>query len=76
MLYKITIVEVTEQERETKDYQKLHDKQEFDNDKEPQYGYVRHKEVYTKATEIYIQQTNKNINLKGIIDAFNMFRVE
>lgn len=69
--YKITIEKLDKVDTVSKEWNKLHNKEDFDNDKEPQYGYVETDTTETTSTTIYEQITDKELDIKKVIDAFN-----
>ena len=69
-VYHITIKEVDTYETETKEWRKVHDKEVFDNEVEPQYAYVESNENMEIEKKIY-EQTVDEINIVKIIDAIN-----
>ena len=70
-MYKITIEKITSEIKRTSNWQKIHDKVDFDSKKEPQYDYAFVDKETTEAKEIYTQYTDKEIDIKKVIDAFN-----
>ena len=70
-LYKIVITQHDYEEKKDTDWLQLHDKEEFDTKRDPQYGYVSTMKMKEIETKIYEQTSNKEIALKRIIDAFN-----
>lgn len=71
MRYKIEIHAIQEGVRKETDWNRLHDKKEFDSKEDPQYGYVSADLPYGEETKIYEQTSMDNIDLKAVIDAFN-----
>lgn len=65
------IQKTTEEIKETAEYHRLHDKINFDSEKDPQYGYVKTIKPVSETEEIYTQTTDKEIDIKKVIDAFN-----
>lgn len=70
-MYKITIEKVETELKKTTTYEKLHDKDTFDTEEDPQYGYVKAEIEQEVNREIYNQITEKEIDIKQVIDAFN-----
>jgi len=68
MSYKITIEKATTEVRETTEYQNLHKKDSNNNDI---YDYVKVTKPVTDRDTIYMQVTQKEIEVKPLIDAFN-----
>lgn len=71
MGYKITIEETMETEKMTTSWLKLHNKEKFDSQEDPQFGYVKEVLPEIKKIIIYEQKTNDEIDLMGVIQAFN-----
>jgi len=69
--YEITVKEIVSGERKSKDYQRLHSKQEFDSKEDPEYGYVTEVLPYTETRTVYEQSKSSKVNLMSIIEAFN-----
>jgi len=69
-MYKITIIEITNNVESTTEWQTLHDKKTFDNEKEPQYGYAKIDKRVKREVDIY-EQVVENIELKDVIKAIN-----
>ena len=70
-MYKINIIQIDEVEKEVKEYQKLHNKVDFNSDEDPQYDYVETTKMVEVETSLYSQQTNREIDLMAVINAFN-----
>ena len=66
-MFKIIIEKTITEVKEVKTYEKLHN----NSDKPNQYGYVTTQKEVTEEAEIYTQTTEKEIDIKKIIDAFN-----
>jgi len=73
MQYKITIEKIEVKEVEEREYRIIGKKETKDDDGNPEneYGYVNIPQIKTVTTEIYSQQTEKDIDIKKVIDAFN-----
>ena len=70
-MYKITIERITIMFKKVDEWNRMHNKIDFDNTKDPQYTYVSVNKEVTDTKEIYTQQTDKEIDIKKVIDAFN-----
>lgn len=67
--YKIVITEVETRTVKTQSYEKLRDR--LSNEEGDNYGYVDTTEEKTIENKIYEQIVENQIDLKGVIDAFN-----
>lgn len=66
--YEITVKRISTEVKETSEFQNLHKKASDGTD---EYGYVKITKPVTDTTEIYKQRTEKDIEVKPLIDAFN-----
>ena len=69
-MYKIEITEINRVMKKTSEWQRLHDRKEFESDEDPQYGYVTTKNIVKTECKIYEQEV-KSIDLKRVIKAIN-----
>ena len=70
-LYKITIEKITSENKLVREWLKIHNKEQFDSEKDPQYKYITIEKEVAETKEIYTQLTDKEIDIKKVIDAFN-----
>jgi hypothetical protein len=72
-MYKITITKIEEKEVSVREYQIIGTTNEKDphGNPEDEWGYVNIPQIKEISTEIYSQSTDKDINIKKVIDAFN-----
>ena len=72
-MYKITIEKIEEKEVEEREYQIIGKSQEKDEKGNPkdEWGYVNIPQIKEVTTTIYTQKTEKDIDIKKVIDAFN-----
>lgn len=69
-MYLVQITKIEKNIKKTTAWERLHDKSDFDSEKEPQYGYVSTEREITDEIEVYKQQLNE-INLVKVIEAVN-----
>lgn len=72
-MYKITIEKIEEKEVEEREYQVMGIKTEKDKNGNPrdEWGYVNIPNIKEITTTMYTQKTEKDIDIKKVIDAFN-----
>ena len=70
MSYRITVEEIKTVERTYNSWNKLHDKESFDNETDPQYGYVTTTELREETRELYKQEVD-NLYLMAVVTAVN-----
>lgn len=73
MEYQIVIKKIEKVQKTDRTYHQIADTGN-ERDNGPVYGYVEHPAEETVESEIYKQKTDKEIDLKGVIDAFNKIK--
>ena len=69
-MFEITITETKLVKATGTEYQRLHDKEEYDSKVEPSYGYVKKEGEETKEIAVYIQQV-ESLDIVKVIAAVN-----
>ena len=69
-MFKIEITEVKQAPATGTSYEKLHDKEEFDNKVEPQYAYIKKEGIEEKEITVYTQQI-ESLDIVKVIAAIN-----
>lgn len=71
-MFKIIIERIEKRTMKVNEWNRLHDKEEFDTEKEPQYGYVERIKEVEEKTQLYEQTSSADtIDIMGVIKAFN-----
>ena len=69
-MFKVVINEIVEVEENVKTYERLHDKKEFDTEKDPQFAYLTTEKMVKKEIQV-LAQTVETLDLVKVIKAIN-----